>query len=79
MFRFWAMISFIVLSSGCLFRPHQASMTPADEVLLVSRNHQCTKDCRHYYHDGLWYTTDGHEHGKDCGHVLKSGVWVLEK
>ena len=78
MLRLWAVALFICLS-GCLFRPHQASVTPADEVLLVSRSHQCEATCRHYYHDGLWYTIDGHEHEKDCGHVMKHGVWVVGK
>lgn len=76
---FWVFSFLLALPMGCLFRPHQPSMTPADGVLLVSRNHQCTPSCRHYYHDGIWYTIDGHEHGKGCGHVLEHGVWVVAK
>jgi hypothetical protein len=75
----WLLLWIVPTLSGCLFRPHHPMMTPVDEVLLASRGHQCTDQCHHYYHDGMWYMIDGHDHGKECGHVFQNGVWVVAK
>jgi hypothetical protein len=62
--------------SACRSQPEK--IVPEDPPVSIHPDHQHSKYCGHYFHDGHWYFAYDHRHGAGCGHELVEGVWKLK-
>ena len=74
--RVASLIAAALVASACKTEPK--TIVPEDPVVTIHEDHQHSRYCGHYFHDGKWYYVHFHRHGVGCGHELVEGFWRLK-